>query len=929
MIQNSLSGVLDQIVKITANNMNMYSAIHEAVFSNQPSVKTQIYLASGEARDIELPSLGYMKSRVDRIDSTLETLMGATGDSIVRMSDGSYRKMYINRLDIPRSTEVVKGDFVYSKSDSIINMMEKDVTVDIPVTLYNKEDRVELNIIAYHGKENIPNTETLNKPFSQLKQLFDQWKENDTIEEYSYFKVIKDIEPADMSAYGGVYVLRVVDTESIDADENVEHKKIYYISDIAFRGKEGSVYPISQGDILTLYNSQGYHDTRVKVEIIDKTRSYIKVSYVDGYQPITVGSQLFPYIDGDRKTGVIKFSLSNRYQYWIYPTLITKTGYRHEEGEQIHINATTPDSICSGILDLGKYLDKYRKDTYFTRDDWNDANIVEDIIAPDSTNTDNVSFTIVDVSRDISSSSYTKITQLESQKKSVENTIEAYRDRINVLRNIISSGTSAGSAAQNELARVTQSLEDAQNEFNTLVFNISDELSTNALESKYEIHGIVKLAALDIPFECIGVELRYRFIGNDSDIQKKEYYDLNGTKVPFNSWRYTPFYCRSRQLDDTTRKFRWNPNTIEQTSFVIPIETRYNTIIQFRYVFEAGYPENPKKSTWSDDIYVPWDSTLERSSTKALQNINQADQVKASVNNTLATNGMFRHTAKSFTAGEKYFGHSAEEIASGWVTEEQQPISLYEKLKDIATVAQQLNDAFNAVDINNFKFTLIASDGTETEISEGTNNIVTTPAYMELLKSQNGKTVSKSDESDVDYVATMRYTLRISAKSKYVRFTKISKAPNGYSLYNFSDFTDGNYPENTTLDPSMMFNNRYLKVGLLRHHGTMDTEISESNNSRYRKQSSSLENFATVMASDANGISFNEGSTLAFSDDAYIDVPITVVIAPVSISGSTASPELMSLTKTVESPVEVYANVGSYINSLDLTIGITFVTSMK
>ena len=936
MIQNSISGVLDDVVKVTANNMKMYAALHEAIFSNQPSVKTQVYLENGEARDIEIPCLGYIKSRVDRIDSTISMLTNATGNSIVRMSDGSYRKLYINRLDIPRMTTRVPGVAnTRRRSDAITNIMASKVTVDIPVMLYNNEDTVELNIFAYHGNDALGVSTKYNIPSSAMKAAFEELKENNAISSYINYTDVCRTEPTDMTAYGGIYVLRAVDTESIDADENVEHKKIYYISDIAFRGKEGSIYPISQGDVLTLYNSNGYHDTRVRVDIIDKTKSFIKISYVDGYQPVTVGSQLFPYIDENRESAVVRYPVSSRYQYWIYPTLITKSGFRHEEGDCIYVNCPSEVGI-NDVLDLGKYIDKYRKDTYKTRDDWDDANLNSSVLET-PVDAKNTSFTIVDVSRDISSSSYTKITQLESQKKSVENSIEYYRDRINVLRNIISSGTAAGTAAQNELSQVTQSLEDAQNEFNTLVFNISDELSSSALESKYEIHGVVKMPASDTGFECIGIEVRYRFIGNDTDIQKKEYYNLDGTNVPFNAWKYAPLYLRARTLDESTNTYRWDPNTIDQTSIVIPIETRYSTIINYRYVFEAGYPENPKKSPWSTDILVMWDATLERSSTKALQNINQADQVKASVNNTLSTNGIYRHIADSFTAGEKYFAHSADQIASGWVTEEQSPISLYEKMKEIATVGQQLNDAFNAVDINNFVFSIIDADGNVQEIQEGTNNTVNTITYMEMLKRTNGITINKVDTANTDYVGIVKYTLRIAAKSKYVRFTRV---PAGGSLYGFTDVQNeasGNirYKYNTDISANpVQGQNQALKVALSSPiidavGADFATGLSSTISSRYRI-SSGAAGFATVLSSEANKLLFNVGSTLAFADESYIDVPITVCAAPIEMSGNTLTPnDFTKLSQPIKSTIKLYACVGSYINNLNLTIGITFVTSPK
>lgn len=923
MIQNSISGVLDDVVKVTANNLKMYTALHEAVYSNQSSVKTQVYLENGEARDIEIPCLGYIKSRVDRIDSTLEMLTNATGNSIVRMSDGSYRRLYINKLDIPQSTSQVSGSHItYERENNIINMMGSNVSINIPINIYNNEDTVELRVFAYKGKASdlsISNSTILSS--NELKQAFESLKENNVINEYADYKVLQRLEPDDMTSYGSVFVLRCVDSESIDADDNVEHKKIYYISDVSFRGKEGSVYPISQGDVLTLYSSNGYHDTRVRVDVIDKTKSFVKVSYVDGYQPITIGSQLYPYVDNNKSSATIKFPVSSRFQYWIYPTLITKSGYRHEEGKCIRVDGKG-DSNIKGVLDLGKYIDKYKYDEYKTLEDWKDANINESALTPSIESSD-VSFTIVNVSKDISTTSYNKISQLEAQKKSIENSIEYYRDRINVLRNLMITGSTVGTKAENELVQVTQSLEDSQNEFNTIVFNIADELKSNALNSKYEIHGIINMQSniSKYGFECIGIEVRYRFVGNGSDIQKKSYYDLNGSKIQFDAWKYVPSYFRSRVLDTATNKYIWSPNTTTQTSITIPIEERYNTIISYRYVFEAGYPENPKKSDWSDDITVYWDSSLENSSLSALQTINQSDQVKASLNNTLSSNGVFRHIENSFTTNDTYFAHTAEEIASGWVNDNQTPISLYEKLKDIMTVSQQIEDSFNAVDINNFSFTLIDSNSNEYEIHAGSNTI-NTISYMDMLKNANGKVILGADEN-ADYIGKERYTLRIKAKSKYVRFTLLNN--NSGTTNSLKTFTAelSNYGEVKYSNKDIEKNSKFKIASI----DTVDFSTATDNNNKTINNSNNTNNngCAFILENDATTLWYDPkvNTSLLFADETVLNVPITLMVAP--IRNNTVNMP----TRDINNTINLVTRVGSYINAMDLTISITFITSIK
>ena len=101
-------------------------------------------------------------------------------------------------------------------------------------------------------------------------------------------------------------------------------------------------------------------------------------------------------------------------------------------------------------------------------------------------------------------------------------------------------------------------------------------------------------------------------------------------------------------------------------------------------VSEAGFPANPVTSDWSDIIKVEFpEGELSTESLSDLVSSNNLDSVKVDINDDLTSAGVFEHISDNFTAGDKYFAHSANALASGFLTQEQSQISIYDKLLEL------------------------------------------------------------------------------------------------------------------------------------------------------------------------------------------------------------------------------------------------------
>ena len=138
-----------------------------------------------------------------------------------------------------------------------------------------------------------------------------------------------------------------------------------------------------------------------------------------------------------------------------------------------------------------------------------------------------------------------------------------------------------------------------------------------------------------------------------------------------------------------------NPEEININQLDIPIQKGEQVEIQVRSVSEAGYPNNPMKSDWSNSIIVNFSdfSGLEGDDISDILSQNVIDAAVANI--TQQMSNINSHTRSSFYNNEAYFAHTAESIASGFKTSEQNHISLYDKLHDLQNQIDQLREQIN------------------------------------------------------------------------------------------------------------------------------------------------------------------------------------------------------------------------------------------
>jgi hypothetical protein len=127
-------------------------------------------------------------------------------------------------------------------------------------------------------------------------------------------------------------------------------------------------------------------------------------------------------------------------------------------------------------------------------------------------------------------------------------------------------------------------------------------------------------------------------------------------------------------------------------------------------------------------------------------NENSLETVRIQITQDLTTAGLYTHLEDSFTANSKYFSHNATSIASGFLTTEQNPVSLFDKLVEMQTQIEKLR-AQIAGTLGELVVYIEDESGAQTTVSNHTTVKLFAGYYVDEITNQidrKGAIVTKS-----------------------------------------------------------------------------------------------------------------------------------------------------------------------------------------
>ena len=770
-ISNSLSYFLEQALIMEKNSLEAVSKVSDAVTSQKDTVTLTLTDISNPSKTItySIPSFGYLKSEIERLDNTLKTLSNieSGNGSRIQLSDGSYRKIVASKLACEAPTITTTNNitnFNFKSNWLFEDMMNPYLYANVDLSNSVPSDTERVLIQRY----------ILNCTKQNHVDYFNSIKNNSTNIDYRNFlkgllnngityvldENYYDIPPLRRRYSGEFEIDRILDnTLSPDGKHilgKLVLKSLLYTDNNS--GVENTV-TLSKNDILEV--KENPVTTRYMVTFVDTSTNEIRLKRLEGYTPIN-SNTIFKISSNQVKNISVEIPVSFDRREVIFVKAIDPDSNipsnKWSPGIAFYSNDltyTSPQGVTTkletfyqkNVVDFGNVILSYSKDYYPT--------VVEGIKpdAPvlhyDAQNDSASDFKIVQINKQLEEGTETnKFKELIANKENIisqiNNNNKLVEEQKELLQTTKFATTTEKLNAQNKLAEYVKNQSTYTSYYNSIVNEIKAQYAASYIEKpKYRVRGFWSIPSPKIgkasgPQQIIQFKIRYRYLSESGVANREEVFTyLDGTTNAtgrFSNWNeiLTPMRRRVLGSDGTYVWEKMNtadPDQININQLDLPIQNGEQIEIQIKSISEAGFPSNPMESDWSEAVIISFSDFPELQGDDISEIIAQ-NRVDASVANVVEnfTGNTYAHMSSSFYTNDKYFAHNAESITSGFLSPEQTPITLYDKLYDlqnqITAVNEQIERMSASVEVklidgddNSKKYTLM--EGATTYIYAG------------------------------------------------------------------------------------------------------------------------------------------------------------------------------------------------------------------
>jgi len=772
-ISNSFSDVLNRMLAQSNNALSIYKGISNAVSGTSESVTITITDEAGEEQTIQVPSFGYLSNAISRLENTVSTLsnMGDGDGSTIRLSDGSYRKLLTSKIPSEAPSITVNGDVTNFKFKSnyfyeeLINPLLY-VTVDlsdssnkIPVDT----QRVQVQRYLIQG---ITDTQEWNTFISGIKNAggdstikYKAFLSSVATKGYNYILDDEVVSlPPRTKRYTGSFTITDTNEEVVDGSKVTE----YIFSDLRYTDNNtGSVKTryLTINDEIEVVGDDNTVDTKYKVVAVDNSRNAVQLSCVEGFRPINSSSNIRISTESTDSISIdvpigfdeycvlfikaIDHNSNIPASEWSNGIAFYSNNLSYVDGQGK--TQTLATYYQKNVTDIGKMLLSYAQDFY---------PCIADAITPTAPTLSESDFNVVQINKQVTDTdSAESIQTLVAEKNSIEADLDRLSQLISATKTKIQTSKYINADAKKQdndlLASYIAEQTTKSNEYSDVVNGIQNKYSVygSHKDPKYRVRGFWKIPDAAVAptgtQEIIKFKIRYRYLnsnGNANNIQEYTYVDdasanTEATAV-FSNWVIDETILRSRVKDSTTGMWKWadikntDIDSVDINQLEIPINKGEQVEIQIKSVSEAGYPNNPAESDWSASVIIPFPEDLMYDTVEDIVNQNKQDLAKNALQKELTSMGVRGHVSDSFATNDKYFAHTATSIASGFLSEEQTPITLFDKLQDLENMVTMLRESIDQ-EMGEVSVKLIDSDGNETPLLEGTTTYIDAGYYKD------------------------------------------------------------------------------------------------------------------------------------------------------------------------------------------------------
>ena len=725
---NSFSENMRKTITAQTNILSLLSSIQKSMTTNDTFVQYEHDDINGnDTKVYELPSYNTIINKLSAIEKSISNL--SSGKGTINLTDGTRRQ--IKLTNIPETPAQIIGledpsTFKLDTNWFFEDLMFPGATVQIDLTgkIEDSADRVRVSRIILDSRETAAQ-ELWNTNLSVNAYDYISLKALLTYNNVRYSEDIETIElPLVSNTAAGEFQV-VKDPEIINGNTWYKVDTINY-STISSDGEgEFKNNILSVGDVLA------YENTLYTIQEIDQNTNKIRIKVISGTAIPGLYTIFRYYQDPFRdKTINVRFG-ANEYN------IIYIKGV-NEDFNLLSNSWSTPIKFSSNDLiyendGSQNFLNFYNANIV----DWG-ANMIADAkqraikayygTIPNAPVLIGNDLRVVQINTQINAAIDT------AEVKNTAAEIETAKSQINSLKATIASQKTElqsitemdkYNSMQQQIATNMTDLQNLQASYSTLVSNLKNIVKDNQavnVNPKYHVRGFFAIpeykyrdAAQTIPEEIIGFEIAYRYICNDNTgvkLNTFNYTDVTGTSQvtgTFTDWSVMQGKLKTRVYNNATGLYEWSTENVADGTEIninqidIPITKGEKVEIKVRSISEAGYPENPLRSVWSNSVIIEFPDTLSTNNEIAdlITEVND-DAMEIAINNTLNSIGVQAHMddsiANTNSVNGLYYKHEAKNISYENETDTGiESISMQDKINDIDNRLSSLEQTLRAI----------------------------------------------------------------------------------------------------------------------------------------------------------------------------------------------------------------------------------------
>jgi hypothetical protein len=731
--KNSLTTLLNDLLKLQNNSYQIISAVSDLVTSKSETIQIPVLDANGVVQSVAVPSFGAIKDQLVRIESDIKSITGiGETNSSIRLADGTFRKILINEFQreandvanmvVPKSFSKRENWFFESFLNPLL-YVTFDLTNQVKYNTENVEvSRYILNIDT-DTKKKIFNETFASKADIDYQAFAKVLVDNNIT--YFLDKDITALPPRNVRYYGSFAVNKITDDTITETIDNVTYSKkaIRVTLDTLNYNDSQSEFlrtsSIKIGDSL-IVNSEK-KNTRYEVLAVDASTRTVSLRLIEGFEPILIGANSVSIYSASESpvTLNVNIGFSEYAVMFIKPidpdSKISAINWSPGVGiftNDLRMITSTGEEVSlatyyqNEVVDFGSYLYSLAKD-----------NIIPTSlgITPNAPvlNADN--FKVLQINQHITDTSVlTDLKKLQSDKLRIQSDINSVDSSVKNLRNKLQTTKYTTNQLKASDQSTLQTLIKQRESLSSLFASTIDDINKIAVSNtvsdltpKYRVRGFFpipepKTSTKTGAQNVVQFSIEYRYLSKDGGANQPDqitFKDNNGAerRGTFPTWVPIKSDVRKRITDATTGNTTWIVEDVENADQVnincVDIAISQGEAVEFRIksLSESGWPVSPKESDWSEIIRVDFPTEFEsQPDVNSILQQAQDEKVRIELQKEIDALGIKKHVANSFEQNSKYFAHNATEIASGFLSAEQNVIALFDKLISMETQISDL-----------------------------------------------------------------------------------------------------------------------------------------------------------------------------------------------------------------------------------------------